>query len=129
MVVPEFSDLFLSLLDDLKLSLQPEFEKQWANFRDTMIKFIHESNYLGGIALCKKFNGQQMLVKIAYDTGDYHHIYEASDSWGQPFVTLALRVVYVLDKRNIRFEEEYSGLKLNEIFASNFKQELIDFIQ
>lgn len=42
-----------------------------------------------------------MLVKISYDTGEYNHIYEAANDieWGRNFIRLAMRVVYVLDKR------------------------------
>lgn len=65
--------------------------------------------------LSKKFRAEQILIKIVFENGAdyYEHLYNQIDDgkatattsgeavWGDSFLLLALRVVYILEKRRL----------------------------
>ena len=97
------------------------------------------------IDLAKEYRAEQMLVKMVYEYGTdrfYGELHRCVEAWGrtsQPsrrvegFLQLALRVVYVLEKRKLQEcpqldgNNNYDGFKMFEIF-DRYPEELEEFL-
>ena len=98
------------------------------------------------IDLAKRYRAEQMLIKMVYQFGTdrfYQDLYECIEAWGstslssgqgEGFLQLALRVVYILEKRKLeecaQYEEEnnYDGFKMFEIF-DRYPKDLENFLR
>lgn len=90
------------------------------------------------VKLAKTYNAQQILIKIVFDNAQrdakyYDVLHEQIAVWGRDFLLLAMRVVYILEKRKVeqleagQAEDQYQGFQMIDIFAGKYYEELKEF--
>ena len=87
--------------------------------------------------LSKKFGAEQLLIKVVFENGSdyYHHLHDqiydektGEAVWGDSFLLLALRVVYILEKRRlqdcVKHDKDYPGFEMFNIFEDKYYAQL-----
>ena len=87
--------------------------------------------------LSKKFGAEQLLIKVVFENGPeyYHHLHDqiydektGEAVWGDSFLRLALRVVYILEKRRlqdcVKHDKDYQGFEMFNIFEDKYYAQL-----
>ena len=84
------------------------------------------------LRLAKKYLGMQIVVRVCFDICGYDFLHECAQEWGRSFIIMALRVVYVLEKRYIERlgeMEKYEGFRMFKIFMEKYPDMLEKFFE
>ena len=126
-------EVFLELQILLKLDQDSGYKPLWQNCRDRLLLLIHklpEKRTREILRLARKFEAQQVVVIVSFDDGQYKAIHDCVIEWGSEFLILALKVVYVLEKRQVVSpEQDYAGFKMFEIFMEKYPDHLKKFFE
>lgn len=137
-MLPEYVELFMDYLRVLKLDVEPIFLPQWAAIRDALVQMVYnqggDDRVNQALRLAKKFRAEQVFIKIVFENGStfYSQLHDQISIWGDSFLLLALRVVYILEKRRlqncVKENARYQGFEMFTIFEEQHYTALEDFL-